>query len=78
MTALLTMTLTTCADVEISEANFPDPNFRQWLLEHDYGQDGVLTKQEINGIKTINVNGKNIGSLRGIEKFFGTDMPVLQ
>ena len=54
---------------EINETNFPDANFRSWLLEQDYGSDGVLTNTEIAGITDINVFRKDIGSLEGIGYF---------
>ena len=57
------------ADVQINEANFPDENFRKWVLSQDYGQDGVLTDAEIAGVTEINVNKKKIQSLKGIEYF---------
>ena len=60
--------LVASADVEINETNFPDENFRNYLLTHFYyGKDGVLTEAEIANIKLINVYGKGIKSLKGIE-----------
>ena len=56
-------------DIAINETNFPDENFRNWLLEQDYGQDGVITAYEIAGVTSINVNAKSITSLKGIEYF---------
>lgn len=56
-------------DVEINEENFPDENFRNWLLEQDYGADGIITEEEMKGTTYINVFGKNISSLQGIEHF---------
>jgi len=53
----------------IDATNFPDANFRNYLLEQDYGKDGILTEEEINSIKEIDVHIKNISSLRGIEIF---------
>ena len=53
----------------INEENFPDENFRNYLLEQDYGADGGLTRAEIRGITYINVSSRNIGSLKGIEYF---------
>ena len=57
------------ADVEINEANFPDKIFRNWVLSQSYGQDGVLTDAEIAWITSIDVYGKYIQSLKGIEYF---------
>ena len=56
-------------DIEINEKNFPDANFRNYLLSQSYGYDGVLTEAEIKGITNIAVGGKNISSLKGIEYF---------
>ena len=53
--------------VEINEENFPDENFRNWVLSQEYGKDGVLTDEEIAGVKSINVSYRNIESLKGIE-----------
>ena len=57
------------ADVEINETNFPDANFRSYLLSEDYGSDGVITDAEIAGIIYIVVDEKNIANLKGIEFF---------
>ena len=55
--------------VEINEENFPDPNFRNWVLTQPYGQDGKLYDSEANRIYSIDVHGENIKSLKGIEHF---------
>ena len=57
------------ADVEINSENFPDANFRSFLLAQDYGKDGKLTDAEIAGISALNLTGKSIASLRGIKYF---------
>ena len=57
------------AGLEINASNFPDPNFRSWLLEQEYGADGVLTDEEIAGVQSISVFNKGIHSLQGIEFF---------
>ena len=53
-------------DVEINPTNFPDDNFRAYLLAQDYGADGIITKKEFQKITKIDVNEKNISSLKGI------------
>ena len=63
------MTTTTWADVEINEANFPEWSFRSWILEQEYGKDGILTDDEIAEVTDINVNGRTIFTLKGIEYF---------
>ena len=55
--------------IAIDETNFPDENFRNWVLAQDYGQDGVLTETEIAGVKEIEVGSKSIIDLKGIEYF---------
>ena len=61
--------MTAWADVEINETTFPDENFRNWVLAQSYGQDGVLTEEEIAEVTTINVMSKTIMSVKGIELF---------
>ena len=57
-------------DVAINETNFPDENFRNWILSQDYGTDGVLTKEEIAEITSISIlTDKNIECLDGIGFF---------
>lgn len=56
-------------DVAINETNFPDENFRNWILSQSYGSDKVLTASEISNIASIDVSSKNISSLQGIEYF---------
>lgn len=59
--------------IEITEAVFPDPAFRSWLQNasniNGYGADGLLTAEEISNILSIDVSGKNMQSLQGIEVF---------
>lgn len=56
-------------NLKISAINFPDENFRSFLLTQDYGTDGVLTNEEIAGVTSLNVSKKSIQSLQGIEFF---------
>ena len=53
----------------INAANFPDERFRNWLLEQDYGEDGVLTADELSSVEGINIRGRLISDLTGIEYF---------
>ena len=68
-TALLAMATGAKADVKINSTNFPDANFRNYLLSQDYGQDGKLTDAEIAGITSLNLRYQGIASLRGIKYF---------
>ena len=63
-------------NIEINETNFPDANFRAWLLEQEYGVDGMITSDEIASINNISVTFKDIQSLQGIEFF--TELTTLQ
>ena len=53
----------------INKENFPDDNFRAYLLDQDYGADAVLTDEEIAVITRIDVSEMSIASLEGIEYF---------
>ena len=58
-------------DIQIDVKNFPDDYFRAYLLEQDYGRDGVLTTNELARIDVINVQYKGISDLEGIQYFYG-------
>ena len=67
---VLLTALSALADVEINENTFPDDEFRTWVLAQSYGQDGMLTEEEIANVSRITVEGgRNIQSLKGIEYF---------
>ncbi len=55
--------------VNINEDNFPDANFRTWLLSQDYGKDAVITDAEMAGITKIVARGCGINNLTGIQFF---------
>ena len=56
-------------EIPIDSINFPDANFRNYLLSRPYGSDGVLTDGEIAAIIIIDVASKSIADLTGIEHF---------
>ena len=56
-------------DIAINEKNFPDENFRSYLLSQDYGSDALLTSEEIANITEIDVQKKGIQTIQGIEYF---------
>lgn len=62
------------ADVTINETNFPDGNFRNWILEQDYGSDGLLTDEEILSVAGIILGERAVQSLKGIEYFTALTM----
>ena len=55
--------------VVINEENIPDPIFRNFLLEQDYGKSGVLLPDKLAEVKKLDVSGKGISDLKGIEYF---------
>ncbi|MBR6962294.1 MAG: leucine-rich repeat protein [Prevotella sp.] len=55
--------------IAVDATNFPDENFRNWVLAQNFGQDGVLTEEEIAEVKEIEVFNKDIADLKGIEYF---------
>ena len=64
----------TSSGIAIDKTNFPDDNFRSWVLAQDYGQDGVLTEEEIAAVTEINVMSENISNLKGIEYFIALEV----
>ena len=60
---------TTGKEIQINATNFPDKNFRDYLLSLDEGKDGKFSESEISKITYINVDSKGISSLKGIEYF---------
>ena len=55
--------------VSISAENFPDEAFRNYVSANFDDGDGILSDTEISAVTAINVNGKGIKSLKGIEYF---------
>lgn len=56
--------------VAIDETNFPDYNFREnWILKQTFADDDYLTDKEAAGVTAIDISGKGITTLKGIEHF---------
>ena len=55
--------------IAIDETNFPDPKFRAYLLTQDFGKDAVLTEDEMLAVTELNVSGRGIKDMKGIEHF---------
>ena len=53
----------------INEKNFPDANFRDYIQTYKAGGSNVLTVEQRSKVDTIEVEGKNISRLEGIEAF---------
>jgi len=57
-------------DIYIDEEAFPDERFRKYLKEQTYGEDCIITEEEIGTITFMSVGGgRGISSLEGIEFF---------
>lgn len=54
--------------IELSEHNFPDEAFREYLKKFDINHDNKLASAERN-VTEIDVNGKGITTLEGIQHF---------
>lgn len=61
--------------IEINNQNFPDANFRNFILNNGFGEDGILTEEEISNITFLDASSKNILDLQGVEFF--TNLEVL-
>ena len=57
------------SDIIINEDNFPDENFRNFLLNESYGKDGIITDEEILSVTYLGISNKGISDLKGIEYF---------
>ncbi|MBO4580236.1 MAG: S-layer homology domain-containing protein [Clostridiales bacterium] len=67
--SLVSQNTRAAGDIAINETNFPDKNFREFLLNHYYGKDGKFSDWEFDYINDLTINNKNISSLKGIEFF---------
>ena len=59
-------------NVDIDEVNFPDPVFRQYVLDNldTKIKDGILNAFELNAATWVNVSGLGVKDLRGIEHLY--------
>ena len=53
----------------IDSTNFPDNNFRNLLSLFDSNKNGVFSDDELANVKSLNVTGRSIATLKGIEFF---------
>ena len=58
-------------EVEINETNFPDMNFREYVKRYDLDRNGMLSKEEIDAVISIDIGGNSYfyEDLKGIEYF---------
>lgn len=55
--------------IEVNEENFPDGNFRSFILSQWYGEDRWLYQREIKGITSMDISNQGIAELTGIKYF---------
>ena len=68
--AFTTTTSSATTGIELNAANFPNSTFLNYVKSNfDTDSDGYLTDAEIAAITKINVSGKGISDLTGIEYF---------
>ena len=64
------------SDIDVNDT-FTDEIFRNWILDKNnlngIGEDGILSYDERVLIKSIDVSGKNISDLKGIEVFMNLE-----
>lgn len=56
-------------EIAINAVNFPDENFREYLEQFDDDRNGFLSAAERGVVSTIDVQGKGIRSVKGVEFF---------
>ena len=65
----VTLCAAALADVEISEAAFPDPAFREYVKGADDDKNGSLSEKELTRIKVISLGNPEMRSAKGLEYF---------
>ncbi|MBQ9904920.1 MAG: hypothetical protein IJM47_09065, partial [Synergistaceae bacterium] len=56
--------------VAINKTNFPDAVFREYVSNNfDTNKDGKLTDAEAKTVRQLNIIGRGIANLKGIEYF---------
>lgn len=58
--------------ITIDRLSFPDVNFRNFLLSKSYGEDGELSKEEIEKITVLDINYR-VKSMNGVEYFYNLE-----
>ncbi len=56
--------------IAIDDTNFPDENFRDVIKMYDKNNNSNLDSTELNSVLEMDIQRKNIKSLKGIEHFF--------
>ncbi len=67
--SLLLAACAALADTPVDEENFPDAAFREIVQGYDKNKDGIITDKETAGVKNLDLSGKGIRDLAGIQVF---------
>lgn len=62
-------TLRAASGLAINTTNFPDKNFRTFVSTLDTDKSKTLSTAEIKAVTAIDITGKKIANLKGIERF---------
>lgn len=71
-----TLTITQCSKINPEDiVNIPDSHFKTALIEQgiDKNRDGIITFEEAESIYTIDLWGKGVSDLSGVEAFINLD-----
>ena len=68
-----TLLATETSDVAISQENFPDVNFREYVKTFDENKNSVLEESEINNVTNMDINGLNLSDDKKIERLDGIE-----
>ncbi len=55
--------------IPIDGSVFPDENLQDALTEKDFGQDGIITDEEANGVTSLDLSDKDITDPTGLDNF---------
>ena len=69
------------ANIYINSTNFPDENFRNWIISNltvSQGSSGYyMTQEQANAVTNLSLTGVGISNAKGVEKFVNLDRLVL-
>ena len=73
---LIVILIVLCSNVHSQNTTIPDPNFEQALIDFGYDSgipDGFVPTNNINSVVYLDVSGRNIADLTGVEDFDSLD-----
>ncbi len=67
--AICTVFVVDSNGIAIDAVNFPDVNYREYVKQFDGNRNGKFEQTELAAVTEMDVNGRSIGTLKGIEYF---------